>query len=376
MTKVYDVIIAGTGAMGSAAAAELSQRGLQVLAIDRFTPPHALGSSHGHSRIIREAYYEDPRYVPILQKAYENWERLEAATARRLYLKTGGLMIGPAKSELVTGALRSATTHHLSYRLLTANEIRTQYPAFHVDDDMVAVWEPRAGILFPEQCVAAQLSVAEKHGADFCFDEPVISWQADGKGVSVTTASNKFVGSRLLLAAGSWLPQLYPEFGSTLTIERQVLYWFRPQLDREIFEPGRFPVFIWSYDDEHLFYGFPDLGDGVKVAMHYGGEQTDIVHIDRVVRDGEVDFMRGLLKRYVPGAAGPLNAATVCMYTNTPSRHFYIAPHPQYPQVLVASICSGHGFKFASAFGEILSDLLMGNKSPFDLTLFSSLRFL
>ncbi len=370
MKSTYDVIIVGTGAMGSATAAELSRRGRKVLCFDRFEPPHNLGSSHGLTRIIREAYYESPKYVPIIQKAYENWEKLERDTGESLYLRTGGLMIGPGESQLLKGALLSAQLHHLPHEILDSRQIRERFPAFHPDSDDIGIWEPRAGILFPEKCIEANLRLASKHGATFHFNETVTDWEASNGSITVNSSRGIYHADRLLLTAGAWLDQLLAGLKISLKVERQVLYWFGAKSNTRYFQPENFPIFIWSYDHDRIFYGFPDLGSGIKFAKHYEGVPAHPDTINRVVGNEEIESMKALIRRWIPDAEGQLLSTSVCMYTNTPNLHFHISPHPLHERVLVASICSGHGFKFASAFGEILSDILENKKPAFDLSLF------
>jgi sarcosine oxidase len=370
MDNSFDIIIIGLGAMGSAAAYHLARRNHRILGLDRFIPPHTFGSSHGQTRIIREAYFEHPLYVPLVQKAYENWAELEQELGRQLFRQTGGLMIGLPDGTLVTGAQRSAQAHNLSCELLTATEIRHRFPGFHPTDEMVGVLEPRAGILFPERCIEAHLEMAQRHGAVLGFEEPVVAWAPDGDGVRVTTSKGEYLARRLLLTAGAWMSRLLPDLKLPLTVERQVLFWFGPNNHPEPFDPRRCPIYIWEHATNRIFYGFPELGEGVKVGRHHEGEITTPEDLRRDVGPEEVEAMRALLRRFMPTVDGPLQTTAVCMYTNTPDSHFLIDFHPNHPHVLLASICSGHGFKFASAFGEILADLLIEGRSFFDLRLF------
>jgi sarcosine oxidase len=235
---------------------------------------------------------------------------------------------------------------------------------------MVAVWEPRAGILFPERCIAAHLQKARQHGAILHFDEPAINWDGDGEGVRVSTAKEEYHAQRLLITAGAWIGQFTAELKLPLSVERQVLLWFKPTHHPEYFAPQRCPIFIWEHEAKRFIYGFPDLGEGVKVGIHHEGESADPDCIRRNVGDDDVEAMRAILRRVVPAIDAAPSAGAVCMYTTTPDMNFLIDFHPHHPCVLLASICSGHGFKFSSAFGEILADLLLEGHSLFDLTLF------
>jgi sarcosine oxidase len=374
MTRSFDVAVVGLGAMGSAAAFHLARRGQRVLGLDRFTPPHAHGSSHGRTRIIREAYFEDPLYVPLVQRAYPLWRELEAQTGRTLLTITGALMIGHEDGTVVAGARRSAIEHRLEYEMLTGREVAARFPVLRPDDDMVAVWEPGAGVLFPEACVDAHLGLARAHGATLHFDEPVTAWHTDGAGtnagVRIVTPGGEYRAGQLLLTAGAWVGSLVPEMAKLLTIERQVVYWLSPRGDPSRFAPSRCPIHLWETPTGRFFYGFGDFGDGVKVALHHAGAATDPDHVRRTVSHAETAAIRGYVRRFIPDADGPLLDASVCLYTNTPDEHFWIDRHPQHAQVLVASACSGHGFKFSPTIGEALADLLIDGRSRADLSRF------
>ena len=375
MSAAWDVVIAGLGAMGSAAAYHLAQRGRRVLGLDRFAPPHVHGSSHGETRIIREAYFEHPLYVPLVQRAYTLWSDLEARTGATLLTPTGGLMLGPAGGVLVQGALRSAREHRLAHEQLDAREVARRFPAFHPAEGMEGVWEPRAGMLAPEACVEAHLRLARAHGATLRLDEPLRSWRADGEGVEVETARGRERAACLVLAAGAWTCALVPELALPLTGQRQVLHWFAPRARPERFDRTRFPIFILEHEPGRFFYGFPLVGGEVKVAIHGEGEPAEADVARTPPRNEERDQMRALLDRWLPDAAGDHRRAVTCLYTNTPDDDFVIDRHPHHPQVVIASPCSGHGFKFASAIGEALADLADGASPRTDLSPFRIARF-
>jgi sarcosine oxidase len=367
---LYDVAIVGLGAMGSATALELARRGIGAIGFDRFTPPHPFGSSHGDSRIIREAYFEHPVYVPMVQRAFELWRELERTSGAALLRCTGGLMIGAPGSTLVAGALRSARLHGLEHALLSADDIRARFPALHPESAMAGVWEPRAGILSAELCVSAQLRQAQRHGATLRLDEPVQRWHADGDGLAVVSAQGRYRARQLILSAGAWVNTLLANSPLPVRVERQALHWFAPARDAGAFSPERCPIHLWQFDGQRFFYGFPDLGAGVKLAFHHGGEITDAADVRRDVAPDEVSAVRAALRRFVPAADGPCLSSAVCLYTNAPDEHFWIDRHPAHSNVWVASACSGHGFKFAPVIGEILADLVQRKQPRFDLGLF------
>jgi sarcosine oxidase len=367
--------VVGLGAMGSASAYHLSGAGCRVLGLDRFKPPHNLGSSHGLTRIIREAYFEHPSYVPLVQRSYQLWEELERKSGRQLLLPTGGLMIGPLNGPLIAGARRSASKHHLPHQLLTGAQLRKRFPAFCPAPDMVAVSEPRAGILFPELAVKTHLKLAANQGAILRFGDEALHWRVGRKGVEVTTATGIHRGDWLIISAGPWAGSLLSGLGLPLIVERQVLAWFQPKSHPELFKPDRFPIFICQYAPRAFFYGFPDLGDGCKVALHHEGQITSPDAPRHEPEAADIAPLRELLRRFIPWGNGPVKSSTACLYTNAPDEHFVFGRHPRFPQVIIVSPCSGHGFKFSPVIGEIVRQFVTGEQTSFDLSLFRPDRF-
>jgi sarcosine oxidase len=364
----WDAIVTGLGAMGSAAVRELARRGLRVLGLDRYAPPHAHGSTHGRTRIIREAYFEHPAYVPLVQRAEQLWSALEREVDERLFVQTGGLMIGPERGTLVTGARTSAEQHRLPYELLTETEVQGRFPALAPAADAVALHEPRAGVLFPEACVRGLLSCAARAGAELRRGEAMLSWRVEGGVVRVATAMDEHVADRLVLALGPWLPEFLNGAQIPLTVERQMQHWFAPRANAERFTAERLPIALWETADL-LFYTLPDFGDGIKIAVHHNGEITDPHHVRRTINEEEDAGARALVERFLPDASGELRDRAVCLYTNTPDGHFLIDFHPVHAEAVIVSACSGHGFKFATAIGEIVAQLILGEARE-DLVLF------
>ncbi len=351
--------------MGSAAAAHLAARGQRVLGLEQFQPAHDQGSSHGRSRVIRLAYFEHPAYVPLLRRAYELWRRLETDTGRQLLQVTGGLMIGAPDSEVVSGSLRSAREHGLAHEMLDAVEIHRRFPAFTPHQGTVGFYEEDAGTLFPEEAIRAHLDLAVDGGAHVHFDEPVDDWRVTASGtVEVTTPRARYEAERVVLAPGAWASQLFKLPDLPLTVEPQVLYWFEPAGGASLFSPGHFPIYIWDLGDGVQFYGFPADQEGrVKVAFFR-------------TKNGDEPSLRSALSPFVPAlASGSLVETASCRYTLTPDHHFVIGLHPDHAQVVIASPCSGHGYKFASVVGEILADLATGGATRHPIGLFSPARF-
>lgn len=378
------VIVLGLGAMGSAAAQHLAEQGHAVTGLDRFTPPHTYGSSHGETRIIRQSYWEDPRYVPLLLRAYELWRRLEADTGRSLLHLTGGIMMGPAKGDLVARSTNSAEQFNLPHKVLSPAEIRRLYPMFTVEDDMAALWEDAAGFLYPEKCVQQQLNQATRAGAELHYDEPVIGWAAlESGGVSVRTERCVYEADRLVMTAGPWASEMLGTLRLPLEVTRQVLYWFEPLATPELFQEGKFPIFlVQPKSKDMVLYGFPSPANstalyagGVKVALHGSHDICTPGTVVREVLPEDERAIRQRLAETMPTVAGRLLHAETCLYTMTPDEHFILDQHPDYPQVTIAAGFSGHGFKFSSVIGEILAGMATGQASTFDLELFSIRRF-
>jgi sarcosine oxidase len=380
--------------MGSAAAYQLAKRGARVLGIEAFTPAHELGSSGGLTRIIRLAYFEHPDYVPLLRAAWDLWPEIERESGEHLLLKTGGVYVGREDSAVLQGSLASARRHELEHELLSAEEARRRFPALELDDDMAMLHEPLAGILFAQKCVAAHLDLARRHGADLHFEERVTGWKSaransvPNAGIRVTTDRGTYTADRLVLSVGAWLPKLAPELHLPLTVERNVLFWFQPRARPEIFTPDRLPVWIMEVDDEHAYYGFPTLpaeqptntgagmpAQGAKVARHHGGPPVDPDQIDRRATDADEQVVRGFMETYMPLANGRQLDSRVCMYTNTPDSHFIVDLHPDDQRVVIASACSGHGFKFSNVIGRICAALALDGRTSFEIGFLSLRRF-
>lgn len=375
----YDVIVLGLGAMGSAAAQHLAQRHKKVLGIEQFTPPHDKGSSHGGTRMIRQAYWESPAYIPLVLRAYELLEKLEKDTGAKLLTITGGLIIGSAESRLVSGGIAAAETHGIKYSVLSPAEIRDRFPAISPLENDVAVHEERAGFLLPEECIRAQLKMAAQSGADLHFEEKVLRWSADSHPVEVTTDRAVYEAERLIIAAGPWANQALRQF-FPLRVTRQVMTWIRPQGGVEPFLPSRFPVFLCESPEDGLpGYGFPAIdgpSGGVKAAIHGSDIECTPDTVDRVIHEVECgDVIRKLRPRF-PALDGEILKAQTCLYTMTPDEHFILGAHPQFPAVSIACGFSGHGFKFAPVVGEVLADLATRGTTRHPIEIFSPIRFL
>ena len=367
----YDVIVIGLGGMGSAAAAHLAARGQRVLGLEQFGPVHDRGSSHGGSRIIRQSYFEDPAYVPLLLRTYDLWDEL----GTDLITRTGGIYLGRPDTPTVAGSLRASREWDLPHEVFDADEIRRRFPTLSPADDEVAVYEDVAGFVRPERGVSAHLDRAIGHGAELHFDEPVLEWSASTSGVRVRTAVATYDAGHLVICPGAWAPRLLAELGLPLTVERQVQYWFQPAGGVEPYV--RHPIFIHEDADGLQVYGFPAIDGpdgGVKTAFFRRGAVADPDALDREVHPDEIEDMAIHARRLVPTLPGRFLRAVPCMYTVTPDHNFVIATHPQHQQVTVACGFSGHGFKFAPVVGEILADLAIDGTTEHPIGLFDPRR--
>ncbi|HVU59111.1 MAG TPA: N-methyl-L-tryptophan oxidase [Puia sp.] len=375
MPQVFDCMVIGLGANGSSTLYHLSGTGKKIIGIDRFTPPHTHGSSHGESRIIRQAYYEDPIYVPLLKAAYKAWEKLEKRTGKKLFLKTGGLMLGDKDTAVVRGSKLSADTHDIPYEYLDAPTLRRRFPAFRPSNDTMGLLEKEAGILFPEECIRTFLDQAAAQGAAIHYNEPVMKITPTKNSIEITTAKGRYSVGSLILSAGAWTNQLLPGLQLPLTIKRQVLFWLdnNTPKDHDRFLPANMPIYIWEYAAGKMFYGFPDLGTGIKIAPHHRGNTIDPDNLTQDVSQKEIEEIKDIAAGYL-GISPVFKTSAVCMYTNAPDENFIIDHHPDFRNIIIASPCSGHGFKFSSLTGKLLSDMALGNDTGFDLSPFSISR--
>jgi len=378
VTPRYHLAVIGLGGVGSAVAWHVARRGRRVVGFEQFGAGHDRGSSHGQTRMVRQAYYEDPRYVPLLVRAYALWDELESLTGRPALVRTGGLMVGRPDGPVVAGTLASAERWGIPHQLLDADEVTRRFPTFRLGAGEVAVHEPSAGFVSPEATVSAHLDLAAAAGATLRFDTPVLGWDLDGGQIRVHTSTGPAVAERLAICAGPWSARLLGGIELPLAVERQVVHWFVPRRHKAAFAVGRHPVYLWELAEGTELYGFPLLaGDtAAKVAFFHDGRPADPDHLDRQVTASEADPLRAELADRLPDLAGRWRAGSACMYTSTPDQHFAIGPLPGTDgRVTVAAGFSGHGFKFVPVVGEIVADLVTTGASPLDLSLFEPTRF-
>lgn len=378
----FDTIVIGLGAVGSATLYQLARRGASVLGLDQFQPPHSQGSSHGQTRITRLAVGEGDEYVPLVRRSHAIWCDLEAATGQSIYTRTHGLVLGPRDGkpdgDFVRRTIAIAQRHGIAHEVLDTADLRRRYPQFQLNDHEFAYWERDAGFVRPEAAISAQLQQAQVHGATVQTGVRVTGLVREGDHLRVATTRGDYSAGQVVLAAGPWLPgllgeELHHAWAPQLSVYRQVMFWFDVGAAKPSFEPGAFPVFIWTFRDgpDDSIYGFP-VADAVapafKVATAQYLQTTTPDSVDRAVADAEKDSMlqRHVRPRFhVPGAH--CTDARACLYTVTPDHGFVVDRLAGWPGVHVASACSGHGFKHSAAVGEALAQQVLGEAGGVDL---------
>ena len=372
----YDVAVAGLGGMGSAIAAHCAARGASVIGLEQFGPAHDRGSSHGKSRMIRQAYFEDAAYVPLVLRSYELWRALERETSEQLLQITGVLSVGEEKSEIISGTRRAAAQHDLPVEAWSRAQILERYPGLRLLENEVALFEPEGGVLDPERAVRAHLKSARSAGAELRFETAMQSWATSGGKIQLRLIDGSEVSAKsLVLSLGPWFKEALQELGVSLRVQRNVQAWFSPVTNH--YDAGQFPAFL--LDRAGLpapLYGFPDFGDGLKAAFHGLGQITTAEEVDR-----EVDLARDVapiaeaMQAWMPGATTTFREAKPCMYSLTPDGNFVIDRHPAHANVILCGGFSGHGFKFAPVIGEIAADLSLDGRSRHQIDFLSLKRF-
>jgi sarcosine oxidase len=375
INRNFDVIVLGVGSMGSASCCFLAERGHRVLGLEQFDIPHEFGSHLGQSRIIRKAYAEHPDYVPLLERAYQNWKALEEQTGSQVYFKTGLVYFGDPSDATLKGVHESANRHHIEIRNLSEAETIQKYPQFKLPSSYERIEEPDAGLVTPERSILLFTDQAIRHGATILTKTKVLDWARDGKGFKVKTSRGEFSCSKLVITAGPWAGKVIPALASNLRVTRQVLAWVKPK-KWEPFALGHFPC--WVVNE---FYGFPILPVGtfggpigLKVARHHPGEPSDPDSVNRVPTAADEKELVDALNTLIPDGYAETHVMKICMYTNSPDQNFIIDYLPGFEKdVAVAAGFSGHGFKFSSVVGEIMADLAMNGGTSLPIG-FLSLR--
>ena len=376
MPNHFDLIIVGCGGVGSAAAYYAAQRGLRVLALERFEPVHARGSSHGDTRVIRQAYFEHPDYVPLLKRAYDLWHQLEQQVARKLFYRTGLLEVGPEAGVLIRGVRESAGLHQLPLEEISRSEFNDRFPGFALPEDSVAVYESNAGLLLVEECIRHFIREAMRLGGDLRFNQQVRGWSVHGEVVCVSTDRERFHAQHMIVAAGAWAGEMLADLGLPLQVLRKHLHWYPAKTSDAYQLETNSPTFFYETAAGY-YYGFPVRdARGLKVAQHSGGEIVhDPLSVDRTVDLAEREQVDCFLRSHLSKVAFPATEHAVCMYTMSPDEHFIIDSHPKHPKIVIAAGLSGHGFKFASVLGESLVQIALDGQAKLPMEFLSLKRF-
>jgi sarcosine oxidase len=355
MTREYDVIVLGLGGIGSAAAYWSAKSGASVLGLEQFEMGHARGSSHDHSRIIRYSYFS-PVYVRLAKAAYAAWDDLERDAGEQVVFKTGGLDIRPRNGAIpLEPYAESMRSCGVPVEMLDADAIRARWPAWQIDDAVHGLLQPDGGLVAAQRATAAHQRVAQALGATLKEHVEVRLISVAGGEIEVEAGGERYRAGRLIITAGAWSARALAHFDVRIPLEvtkEQVIYF--ESRDLESFAFGKFPIWIWM--DEPAYYGFPAFGEegAVKITQDAGGKPVD-AQTRGFEEDADITArVTGFLKRYLPGALGPVRLVKTCLYTLPPDRDFVIDTLPQHPNVSVA-IGAGHAFKFAGIIGRILA---------------------
>ncbi len=382
--KNFDVIVIGVGSMGAPACYYLAKRGYKVLGVEQFDITHEMGSHAGQSRIIREAYFEHPDYVPLLQRAYANWRDLENESGEYVYYQTGLVYFGFPDHEMIKGVKRSAGLYNIPLEVSDSTSAARQFPAFSIPGDFETLFEPEAGFITPEKAIKIYARLASSYGATIHSSEKVINWKGAGDGITVQTDRDTYHCGQLIITAGAWAGKLAPSVQQMIKVTRQFVAWVKPKKE-EAFLLNEFPCWMIADDEKPgCFYGFPVLSKdqfsepyGLKIAHHYPGEVCDPDHVNRETTLRDIEHIRYALDKYLPGIFDDVVTTKTCLYSNTPDEHFIIDRLPGYEDhVTIACGFSGHGFKFASVVGEVLADLVTTGKTDQPTGFLGAKRFL
>ncbi|MBB6448251.1 monomeric sarcosine oxidase [Geomicrobium halophilum] len=376
MNADYDVIVVGAGSMGMAAGYYLTRQGAKTLLIDAFDPPHTNGSHHGDTRIIRHAYGEGREYVPLALRAQTLWNELQQEVDETIFKKTGVLGFGPEGSAFIDEAIASSKQYSLPLELLDAGEVNKRWPGIKLPEGYKGCFEPESGVLYSENCIRAYRQLATKNNATILTNTPAKDIEIYEDSVSITTEQDTYTAKKLIISAGAWNEKVLSNLGLDIPLQptRQTTTWF--DSDPSLYESDVFPAFFVDMPSG-VYYGFPSFdGCGLKIGRHDIGQKTEPAYVNREygIYPEDENYGREFLERYMPEAAGKLKRGIACIYTRTPDEHFIVDLYPQHSHVTIAAGFSGHGFKFASVIGEILSQLALDGNTEHDISIFSITR--
>lgn len=379
----FDAIVIGVGSMGSPTCYYLAKRGYKVLGLEQFDISHEFGSHAGQSRIIRKAYFEHPDYVPLMQRAYENWKELEDETGEQVYFKTGLLYAGKPTNELIEGVKLSASLYNIPLEQLDSGAAANLFSQFSFPKSFDVLVEPEAGFITPEKAIRLYATEAKKNGAIIHSNEKVIEWNKIGNNVTVKTHRHTYHANKLIITAGAWAGKVIPAIADKIKVTRQFVAWIKTRDDKK-FALNNFPCWMIADDNKRgCYYGFPLLDTnkfgepaGLKLAHHFPFQPTDPDNVNRQTTNEDIENLRYCLDNYLPGISDSVLHSKICLYANSPDENFIIDKLPGFEEnVFIACGFSGHGFKFASVAGEILADLAIKGKTELPIGFLNAKRF-
>jgi len=374
VAKPYDLIVLGVGGMGASVVAHAAWSGLRTLGLEQYSLPHRRGSSHGFTRILRLGLHEKPTYVPLVMRAVELWKELGEKAGRPMFFQSGSVDVAPPESAIFKGSLAACQKHGIAHEVLDAKETQRRFPGIHPDPEMLTVHQPGSGFVLSDASIEAHLNLALAAGAELHGHETALGWDSQGELYSVQTDRGTYEARALVITTGAWARKLLPN--APIKAERQVVGWFQPRESPEFFTPARMPA--WIVDSPALghFYGLPIHSiPGFKLAKFVFGDVVDPGAELIPPQPQEEEVLRVFLRRYFPAADGPVLTLTAMFFENTPDRAFIIDQAPGQPGVWLALGFSGHGYKYAPAIGELMTNLVRKGESPFDLSPFKIARF-
>ena len=385
MDDVYDVIVIGLGAMGSASLYQLSKSEIKVLGIDQFSPPHNKGSSFGDTRITRLAVGEGAEYVPFVLRSHEIWKELEEKSGKRILHEVGNAIFANeygnqhGSENFIAQTEKFAKQFKIEHELMDNVQLSKHFPLFNFENGETGYFEKHGGYVLPEVAIKTQLDLAKENNAEIITNTKVLSLNSEDNAVVVRTSNAEYRAKKVITTAGAWVNDFLPSSHQVFKVERQVLYWFDMKTDHDQFRD--IPTFVWLHGDKDTdqIYGFPAI-DGERGGLKLATEQHSVTTTPdnfetSVSKEEEAEMFKTHVQKQIPALSNKVIKSVACKYTVTPDYGFVIDKHPEDPNIIIASPCSGHGFKHSAAIGETLAQLATRDKTKINITSFRLDRF-
>ena len=383
MNKQFDYIVIGVGSMGSSTCYHLAKSGATVLGIEQFELAHERGAHSGQSRIVRKAYFEHPDYIPLLERAYQNWQEIEKVSGNKMYHETGIFYAGPIGHTIIESIRTAAAQYEIPLLDGRNGDQLEILPLFDLSEGYEWIYEPEAGFVETEKAILSYVEQAKKLGTVIHQHEKVLGWELIEDGVEVRTSNGNYTCKKIIVTAGPWSAKLMPTINDELKITRQTLMWIQPD-EANSFKIPAFPCwFVVDKDKPGAYYGFPiaEIHDtknpnGFKFAYHYPGAETDPDDVDRNIKEIDKEPLLSFIERYIPKAKGQVLDVKTCLYSNSKDENFVIdCLEGTEGRVCFARGFSGHGFKFVSVVGEIMADLALKGATTLPIGFLRADRF-